>query len=349
MSGIVLKVRYSVKERLLKNLRRCRFAAVRQRYLIIVNVLSGRSARKTGEVLQVHNTTVYRVAERFQKYGEAGLQDGRRDNGMEKLGEVFLAKLFRVVRGTPDKYGWRRPTWTRELLVETMVRLTGIRIHAATMSRALALIKARRGRPRQRVGCPWAPAAKTRRLRQLDTVLATLPRRERAFYEDEVDIHLNPKVGLDWMVRGQQKDLMTPGKNEKRYLAGALDVHTGVLVWVEGERKTSYLFLDLLDKLVRQYADARRLHLILDNYRIHSSEIVEAAMKGYLAGKIQLHFLPPYCPDHNKIERVWQDLHANVTRNHRRPDMVTLMEDVRYYLRKRNGKKQRAAAGVSAA
>jgi transposase len=55
--------------------------------------------------------------------------------------------------------------------------------------------------------------------------------------------------------------------------------------------------------------------------------------------------LPPYCPDHNKIERVWQDLHANVTRNHRQPNMTALMEAVRYYLRKRNWQKhQRLAA-----
>jgi transposase len=344
MAGVVLKVGYFVKQRLLKNLRQCRCAAVKQRYLIIVNVVSGRSARKTAEVLQIHNTTVYRVVARFRQYGEAGLHDGRADNGMDKLSEGYLAKLYEVVRGTPDQYGWRRPTWTRELLVETLVRLTGVRLHVATMSRALALIQARRGRPRQRVGCPWHPAAKTRRLRKLQTLLATLPRREQAFYEDEVDIHLNPKVGLDWMVRGQQKEVMTPGKNEKRYLAGALDVRTRELVWVEGVRKTSYLFLDLLDKLVRRYPEAQRLHLILDNYRIHSSEIVQAALSGYLRGKIELHFLPPYCPDHNKIERVWQDLHANVTRNHRCPNMARLMQEVRYYLRKRNYKRQHAAA-----
>jgi transposase len=294
MASIVLKARCSVKERLCKNLRKCRSAAVKQRYLMIINVLNGRSAQKTAEVLQVHSTTVYRVVARFRNYGEAGLCDGRADNGADKLDEGYLARLFVVVRGTPDQYGWQRPTWTRELLVETMVRLTGVRIHVATMSRALALIKARRGRPRQRVGCPWSRAAKTRRLRELDTMLATVSRRERAFYEDEVDIHLNPKIGLDWMARGQQKEVMTPGKNEKRYLAGALEVRTGMLVWVEGERKTSYLFLDLLDKLLRQYGDCKRLHLILDNYRIHSSEIVQAALSGYLAGKIDLHFLPPY-------------------------------------------------------
>lgn len=343
MKAIVLNIRLSVKERLLKNLRRCRPADVRLRYLIIVNVLNGRSVRATEEVLKVHNTTVYRVLRRFRAYGEAGLWDGRADNGADKLDETYLGKLDRLVRATPKDYGWRRPTWTRELLVETMVRLTGVRVHVATMSRALARIQARRGRPKPTVGCPWAKAAKTRRLNGIRDVLASLPRRARAFYEDEVDIHLNPKIGLDWMGHGQQKEVVTPGKNEKRYLAGALDVRTGVLTWVEGVRKTSYLFLDLLDKLLRTYADACRLHLVLDNYRIHSSDIVLAALKGYMAGRVELHFLPPYCPDHNKIERLWQDLHANVTRNHRCPDMATLMEEVRYYLRKRNRGKQRQA------
>lgn len=51
-----------------------------------------------------------------------------------------------------------------------------------------------------------------------------------------------------------------------------------------------------------------------------------------------LPFLPPYCPDHNKIERVWQDLHANVTRNHNCPTIVSRMREVRYCLRKRNRK-----------
>ena len=61
---------------------------------------------------------------------------------------------------------------------------------------------------------------------------------------------------------------------------------------------------------------------------------------------IVLHFLPPYCPDHNKIERVWQDLHANVTRNHRCASMAELMNEVRYYLRKRNKQKISAAAAA---
>jgi transposase len=337
MSSIVPKVRFSVKERLLCHLRRCRDAGLRTRYLIIINLLNGRSARRTAEVLGVHNTTVYRVAKRFRRDGEWALWDAREDNGETKLDERFLTTLHRVVRAIPKCYGWRRPTWTRELLVETMVRQTGTRVHVTTMSRALAMIHARRGRPRPTVGCPWAKAVKTRRLNAIRTLVATLPRGHVAVYEDEVDIHLNPKIGLDWMVRGQQKQVGTPGQNVKRYLAGALDTRSGQLLWVEGERKTSALFIALLKQLVATYTAAPVIHVILDNYRIHDSKIAHAALRGF-GGKIQLHFLPPYCPNDNKIERVWQDLHANVTRNHRCPNLTSLMREVRYYLRKRNRK-----------
>lgn len=344
MSNILLVLRWSVKQHLQKNFRRCRDAATRLRYLIVFNLALGRSARQTAEAIQVHHTTVYRVLKRFVCFGEAGLWDRRANNGVEKLSDRFLDELYQVVRGSPLDFGWKRPTWTRELLVETLVRRTGVRVHPATMSRALAEIGARRGRPKPTVACPWSKTAKTRRLNRLRALLATLPRGARAFYSDEVDIHLNPKIGLDWMVRGQQKEVPTPGKNQKRYLAGALDVRTGEVIWVAGERKTAALFLDLLDALRRRFPRVGCLHLIVDNYKIHSATIVTAALSGYLAGKVQLHFLPPYCPDHNKIERVWEDLHANVTRNHRCDTMRRLMQNVRYYLCKRNRKGRSATA-----
>ena len=346
MPSILPRVRFSVKEKLCKQLRRCRLAAVRIRYLIVINLLNGRSAYQTAEVLGVHNTTVYRVARRFRDHGVWGLWDAREDNGPTKLDDHYLSLLHRVVRGTPQQYGWRRPTWTRELLIETLVRHTGVRIHVTTMSRALALVKARRGRPRPTVGCPWAKAAKTRRLNAIRDRLAALPRGHVAVYEDEVDIHLNPKIGLDWMGRGQQKEVKTPGQNVKRYLAGALDARTGQLHWVEGLRKTSALFLDLLEHLLQVYAQAPVIHVVLDNYRIHDSKIVQAALRWW-GGRIRLHFLPPYCPNDNKIERVWQDLHANVTRNHTCRTMTALMREVRYYLHKRNRKISRRSSATS--
>jgi transposase len=133
------------------------------------------------------------------------------------------------------------------------------------------------------------------------------------------------------MLRGQQRRLVTPGKNEKFYIAGALDVRTGALITTGANRKDSALFCELLRLLAKTYPRARRLHIVLDNYGIHSAAVTKQTL-AELRGRIVLHFLPPYCPDANRIERVWQDLHANVTRNHRCKTMNQLLANARAYL-----------------
>src|SRR3954471_1169900 len=274
MCTILPKVRFAVKERLRKHLRRCRDAGLKTRSLIILNLLAGRTPPVIASLLQVHRDTVYRVAKRFRAHGACGLLDRRRGNGPGKLRGGFLEALNRLVRGRPPEHGWPRPTWTAELLVASMVEQGFPKVHVATLSRALRLIRARRGRPRPAVGCPWPIGRKLRRLEEIRRLVEGLPRDEVALYEDEVDIHLNPKIGYDWMGHGQQKEVLTPGQNRKRYLAGALDTRTGVVHWVEGEKKVSWLFVELLGKLYQHYRRAKKIHIVLDNYCIHDSKVV---------------------------------------------------------------------------
>ena len=54
------------------------------------------------------------------------------------------------------------------------------------------------------------------------------------------------------------------------------------------------------------------------------------------ARRVRLHFLPPYCPNANRIERVWLDLHAAVTRNHRHTAIADLLAAVDQYLHARS-------------
>ena len=212
-------------------------------------------------------------------------------------------------------YGYRRPTWTQELLVRVMDMLhTGMFVSVGTMSRALKKIESRLGRPRPVVGCPWERGRKQRRLEQIQTMLTSLPPGQVAVYLDEVEIHLNPKIGRDWMNTGQQKEVLTPGKNNKRYLCGALDGATAA-GWVKAEKKNSLVHPHAPGSWRARCPGAPVIHVMLDNYRIHNSKASRGAAE-LLDGRVVLHFLPPYCPEHNRIERVWLDLHANVTRNH---------------------------------
>ena len=314
-------------------------AGWRMRCKIIRNLARGESPSMIARILGCGRSQVYRVAKRFIADGIPGLVDRREDNGTPKVTEGFEWSVLLAVAKSPQQYGYQRPTWTQELLVLVIAEQTGIHVSTTTMCRLLARLDVRHGRPKPTVTCPWPKAYKMRCLNKIIRQRDNLPSDEVLLYEDEVDIHLNPKIGNDWMLQGQQKEVMTPGQNQKRYLAGAFNPRTGRLLWVEGLKKTGALFIALVDSLRCTYRGKQCIHIVLDNFKIHSSKAVAAAQLRW-GDHVKLHFLPPYCPDHNRIERIWKDLHDNVTRNHTCTSMEELMNRVTDYLqqRRRSGK-----------
>lgn len=331
---IIVELSRSEKRQLRIWIQREADAGLRTRLSIILHLARGRPVSDTAGAAHVARSTVYRVAERFHARGFAGLGDRREDNGPPGVGDSFLLQLRWAVSRTPGDYGFARPTWTQELLCQAMEQVTGVRVSQATMSRCLRSIGARRGKPRPTLHCPWPKTKQKRRLRRIHRLIESLPTNEIAFYADEVDIHLNPKIGYDWMLRSQQKTVLTPGQNQKRYVAGALDVRSGHVQWVSGTHKRSGLFIDLLKHLRRTHPRARLIHVIVDNYSIHDSRQTRLALAGM--SNVRLRFLPPYSPSFNPIERLWLDLHAEVTRNHRCSTIKELMREVDHYLRYRN-------------
>lgn len=335
MPRMVLCIDRRVKLQLRGIRRSTRDKGLAVRCQIVLLAAKGRAHNQIAEGAGCSVSWVARVLGRFRQLGIAGLADRREDNGELKLDEEFLARLYDLVDGSPQDHGYPRPTWTTELLCLVMEQEVGVRVHRATMSRALKRIGARLGRPKPTVGCPWPRRRRIRCISAIEKVLQSLRPDEVAVYVEEVDIHLNPKIGPDWMNRGKQKTVLTPGQNTKRYIAGALDTRTDQMIWAQSDRKNSLLVIDLLKELVRKYPQAPTIHVVLDNFKIHDSRATRAAVAA-MEGKITLHFLPPYCPDHNRIERTWRDLHDNVTRNHKCATMEELMREVVDYIRRRN-------------
>lgn len=63
------------------------------------------------------------------------------------------------------------------------------------------------------------------------------------------------------MNQRQHKEVIRPGENQKRYIAGAMNTHTDQLTMVEGHRKNSVLLIMLLNASVEQQSDSKRIHI----------------------------------------------------------------------------------------
>lgn len=300
------------------------------RFLVIAKLSQGELPADVARALSVAPSTVSRTASNYLRWGVQGLFDSRSKNGEHKVDNAFLSELGVVLERIPPDLGWNRPTWTRELLALELEKRGFAKVSVSTIGRALARIGARLGVARPIVSCPWKADKREERLAEIRALEAQATAAEPVLFADEVDINLNPKIGRDWMLKGTQRWVLTPGKNEKYYLAGALDVRTGKIIAAGNPNKNVDLFIALLWKLVGSYPWAKRIHLVLDNYCIHKALRTQTVLDE-LRGKIVLHFLPPYCPQANRIERVWLDLHANVTRNHRCRRMAELLSNARTF------------------
>ena len=318
----------AVRRRLQKVVKKAGDANHVRRANAILLLNEGYSVSETARLLHAARSTVYDWKKRFARFGEAGLVPEPAGRPRETVTEEVCACLLELIEKSPRDYGYLRSRWTTEMLAEQLGKALGVSIHASTVRRWMPRlgIRWKRARPTLNIRDPQ----KGWKMKAIEAALKQASESEPVFYVDEVDIDLNPRIGACWSRKGRQTTVPTPGKNRKRYLAGALNALTGKVLWVEWHRKTSELFILLMAELRKRYRRARKITLILDNYVIHKSAMTRCFLETH--PKFQLLFQPAYHPWVNRIERLWKQLHDNITRNHRYPTMEKLMQAVRRFM-----------------
>jgi transposase len=329
MDPSVLKIPFTQRQKLRRIVQRSpdREYARRANALLLLHQLQG-SVSRVARLTCAARSSVQRWRALWLEYGLAGIAPQPRGRSDWKATDTVLQTLETLVHSTPTAHGYLRSRWSSELLALELHRATGVAVHATTVRRWLRRLQFvyRRARPTLHIRDP----RKSERLRAIHASLHHPTPGTEVFYVDEADVDLNPKIGQAWTVRGQQLAIPTPGKNRKRYLAGALHARTGKVVWVEGERKDSLLFIHLLYEIHHRYRGAKRILIILDNYKVHDSAITRRWLTHH--PKVRFLFQPAYHPWVNRIERLWKALHDTVTRNHRQPSLEKLMTAVRRFM-----------------
>jgi transposase len=200
----------------------------RLRAHIILLLAEGHPWALISAVLFCSTATIARWKDRFVEEGVAGLV-GQARGHQPILFRAWAATAAGWVRHyRPSDFGFRRSRWCCATVVVLMLELHRVKLSAETVRRWLHREHLVWRRPRPVLG-PKDPeyAVKVAHLRW---VLRHLPPDETAVFMDEVDINTNPKVGCQWMPRGQQATVETPGTNSKRYLAGSLHWRIGTLL-----------------------------------------------------------------------------------------------------------------------
>lgn|SRR3990167_995509 len=135
---------------------------------------------------------------------------------------------------------------------------------------------------------------------------------EVILFGDNVHPQHQTKLAYGWIKKGERKPEKMTACQKRVNIIGAIDINTHhfeyqKVDWVNEESMKAFA-----EQLCSAYPNASTIHWILDNAGYHKSEKLLEFIK---TTKIQIHYLPPYSPNLNPIERVWKIMHENTTYN----------------------------------
>ena len=147
-----------------------------------------------------------------------------------------------------------------------------------------------------------------------EKLLNSLGDDEAVLFADAVHpTHAARAVGC-WAPKEETLAIEQTSGRQRLNIHGAIDLESGQTRMMEVETVDASSTIRLLEAIEALYPMLALIHVFLDNARYHHAQLVQE----WLAQpdrRIQLHFIPPYCPHLNPIERLWGLMHKHVTHN----------------------------------
>ncbi len=147
-----------------------------------------------------------------------------------------------------------------------------------------------------------------------DKLLNSLADDEAVLFADAVHpTHAVRPAGC-WAPSQEKLAIEQTSGRQRINIHGAVDLETGQTRMIEVETVDAASTIRLLEAIEALYPMLASIHVFLDNARYHHAKIV-AEWLAQPQRRIKLHFIPPYCPHLNPIERLWGVMHKHVTYN----------------------------------
>jgi transposase len=149
-------------------------------------------------------------------------------------------------------------------------------------------------------------------LKHYEELKANLQADEAICFTDGVHPTHNTKSTFGWIRRGERKEIPTNTGRQRLNLSGAIDILSKKVLVREDKTLNSSSTIAFLKEVEAAYPQARKVHLFCDNAKYYRNKDVQAYVKD---SKIEMHFLPPYSPNLNPIERLWKFANEHVLYN----------------------------------
>jgi len=286
----------------------------RNRLCVILGYDEGISTQDLAKTLRISLITVQEYLREYDSQNKTGsshrggseskLSRDQTESLLKHLQEKTYLKVKGIIAYVRDRYGIK---YSRSGMTDWLIQ------HGFTYKRP------------KKVPGKLDPQKQRVFIEEYTALKETLEPNEEIYFIDAVHPEHQSQSVCGWIKKGVQKTLQTSGKQLRLHFAGALCL-TGMKIFAE-EYKTvdADAMIDFFKKLEKQ-TEAQVIHVILDNARSNKNKKLEGFLR---SSRIKVHYLPPYSPNLNPIERLWKILRENTVYNRYYETSVTFFQAIR--------------------
>lgn len=269
-------------------------------------VQDGQPATLVAKVLGVQNSTLFGWLARYRRGGWSALDARKRGGRPPKLTGKMLQWIYETVMKDPRQMKFPFALWTSIMVAELIWRQFHIRLSKASVCRLLNQLGFSPQRPLWRA-FQKDVALVEKWVKEEYPKIRALARKHKAdiFFGDEAGVRSDFHSGRTWAARGKTPVVATTGARFGCNMISTVSPRGAMRFMLVEGTITSDVFIGFLKRLIHNWS--RAVFLIVDGHPVHRS----AAVSRFVAsteGKLQLFRLPPYSPELNPDEQVWNHL-----------------------------------------
>lgn len=137
--------------------------------------------------------------------------------------------------------------------------------------------------------------------------------KEPIYFIDSVHPQHQIQLTYGWILKGERKEIPTTGRQYRLNFIGGICLNGHRIIYQQADNKVDAdAIASFLCELRKRHSGKHKIHVIWDQAGYHTDAGIREFAKNLA---IKIHYLPPYSPNLNPIERLWKILHEQVTYN----------------------------------
>jgi transposase len=270
-------------------------------------VQKGESPEVVAKAIGINRTTIYDWIAKYRAGGWQALKSRPTPGRRPKLSGKQMKWIYDVLTSkNPQQLKFEFALWTREMVQKLIKNKFGIRLGLKAVGRLLSQLGFSCQKPLYKAIQKNESLIKTW-LRKVFPSIKTRARLEKAdiYFGDAAHIRSDHHAGRTWSLKGKTPVVTSTGARFSFSLISAITSKGHMRFMVIEGGVNSAIFISFLKRLM--LGAKRKIFLVVDGGSAHTSKMTKAFVKD-LGGKLELFYLPPYSPELNPDELVWNHL-----------------------------------------